>query len=139
MMIGTASALLTAPSTGFAMHRVVARDDWARVRSLRYEGLSSRGDIDASGPRAYSDSHDLALNSSTFLLVNHGRAIGSTRASSACAQRRRSLPASAMFQREMESALGPDAAVVEASLTVADPKATSDRRSVVLQTRRHEP
>ena len=37
-----------------------------------------------------------------------------------------------MFQREMESALGPDAAVVEASLTVADPKATSDRRSVVL-------
>jgi hypothetical protein len=132
MMIGTASAVLAAPWAGLAMHRVAGRDDWARVRALRYESLSSRGDIVPSAERIHSDSHDLTLSCSTFLLLKHGRAIGSTRASFSASQRRCSLPASATFQREMASAIAIDARVVEASLTVTDPHEARDRRTVLL-------
>lgn len=131
MMTGTASAMLAATPAGFAMQRVVSREDWARVRALRYEALSRRGDIAPSDEHAHSDAHDLALNSSTFVLLRNGQAIGSTRASVTSPQRRCSLPASETFEREMESALAPDAAVVEASLTVAAPDA-GDRRSIIL-------
>ena len=114
------------------MHHVTAREDWARVRALRYESLSSRGDIVACADRIHSDSHDLTLNSSTFLLLKHGRVIGSTRATFSAPQRRCSLPGSATFHREIASAVGADASVVEASLTVTDPQMAGDRRTVVL-------
>jgi hypothetical protein len=132
MMIGTASAILAAPCAGFAMHRVAGRDDWARVRALRYESLSSRGDIVPRPERIHSDSHDLAPNSSTFLLLRHGRVMGSTRATFSASQQRYNLPAYTTFARELASAIGADASAVEASLTVTDPHATGDRRSVVL-------
>jgi len=114
------------------MHHVTGRDDWARVRALRYESLSNRGDIVPCAERVHADSHDLALSSSTFLLLKHGRAIGSTRASFSASRRRRDLPASATFHREMAAAIGADASVVEASLTVTDPQVASDRRAVTL-------
>jgi len=114
------------------MHHVTGRDDWARVRALRYESLSNRGDIVPCAERVHADSHDLALSSSTFLLLKHGRAIGSTRASFSASRRRRDLPASATFHREMAAAIGADASVVEASLTVTDPQVTGDRRAVTL-------
>ena len=113
------------------MQRVVSREEWARVRELRYEALSNRGDIPPSDDHVHSDAHDLALNSTTFVLLRNGQAIGSTRASVTSPQRNCSLPASEIFQREIESAIGPYAAVVEASLTVAAPQA-GDRRSVIL-------
>ena len=114
-----------------AMQPVASRDEWARVRALRYEALSSRGDIPPSAERAHSDAHDLALNSATFVLLRNGQAIGSTRVSVSSATTRGSLPAAQAFQREMEMAFPPNAAVVEASLTVADPQA-GERRSIVL-------
>jgi len=114
------------------MHHVTGRDDWTRVRALRYESLSSRGDIVPCAERIHADSHDLALSSSTFLLLKYGRAIGSTRASFSASQQGCDLPASATFRREMASAIGADASVVEASLTVTDPQVASDRRAVTL-------
>jgi hypothetical protein len=131
MMIGTASAMLATTPAGFAMQRVVSREDWARVRALRYEAMSSRGDIPPSDEHTHSDAHDLALNCATFLLLRNGQAIGSTRASVTSPLRRCSLPASEIFHREVEAATSHDAAVVEASLTVAAPQA-GERRSIIL-------
>jgi hypothetical protein len=74
---------------------------------------------------------DLALDSSTFVLLKHGRPIGSTRASVRRPQRQAVLPASATFAREIESAIAADAVVVEASLSVTDPHA-GDRCSLAL-------
>jgi len=113
------------------MHRVTGRDDWARVRALRYESLSSRGDIAPCAERTHSDSHDLTADSATFLLLKHGRAIGSTRASLSSSPWG-CLPAAATFGGELASAIGPDASVVEASLTVTDPREARDRRTVLL-------
>ena len=114
------------------MHHVTGRDDWARVRALRYESLSSRSDIAPRAERIHADPHDVALNSSTFLLLKHGRPIGSTRATFSASQQRYSLPAYATFGHELASAIGADASAVEASLTVADPQVAGDRRTVVL-------
>src|SRR4051812_49736210 len=93
---------------GFAMHRVASRDDWSRVRALRHEALAARGDVAQEGERAYADAHDLALNTSTFLLTRNGRAIGSTRASVSSPHRRWALPAMDAFAREVETSVGPE-------------------------------
>ena len=116
--------------TGFAMHRVASRDDWSRVRALRYEALASRGDVAEGVERAYADPHDLALNTSTFLLTRNGRAIGSTRASVSTSSRRGALPAMDAFAGEVLSSIDLESTVVEASLTVIDPSTTMDPRTV---------
>lgn len=123
--------MLAFTPVGLAIQRVVGREEWARVCALRYEALSSRGDVAPAADGTYSDPHDLAVNCTTFALLKHGRPIGSTRASVTSPQRRCGLPASETFHGELESAIGADAVVVEASLTVADPQA-GDRRSIVL-------
>ena len=117
---------------GFAMHRVANRDDWMRTRALRYEALASRGDIVPAEERCHADSHDLALNSSTFLLARHGRAVGSTRSSVSAPNRRWTLPAMEVFNREIQASIGLEATVVEASLMVVDPATSVDRRLVLL-------
>jgi hypothetical protein len=113
------------------MHRVASRDDWSRVRMLRYEALAKRGDLAQDGERSYADPHDLALNTATFLLTRNGRAIGSTRASVSTPNRRWSLPAMDTFSRELQSAIGLECAVVEASLSVVDPATSVDPRLVL--------
>jgi len=113
------------------MHRVASRDDWSRVRALRYEALASRGDIAASEERAHCDPHDLALNSTTFLLTRSSRALGSTRSSVSSPSRRCSLPAMDVFEREMLASIGLESTVVEASLMVVDPATHADRRMVL--------
>src|SRR5205823_11428196 len=116
--------------TGFAMHRVASRDDWTRVRALRYEALAHRGDLAQEIEPSYADPHDLALNTSTFLLTRNGRAIGSTRASQSAPNRRGALPAMDAFAREVE-AIGLECTVVEASLSVVDPATSADPRMVL--------
>jgi hypothetical protein len=131
MTMSPASALFLETPTGFAMHRVASRDDWSRVRALRYESLASRGDVARDDERSYGDPHDLALNTSTFLLTRNGRAIGSTRASAIAPNRRWTLPAMDSFAREVQSSIGLECTVLEASLTVVDPATGTDPRIVL--------
>jgi hypothetical protein len=117
--------------TGFSMHRVVTREDWSRVRGLRYEALAARGDIASSEHHVHCDEHDLALNASTFLLTRNGRAIGSARASVSSPNRHWTVPAMQVFNRAIHAAIGLESTVVEASLMVVDPATTIDRRIVL--------
>ncbi|MBC8022667.1 MAG: hypothetical protein H7Y14_06085 [Burkholderiales bacterium] len=113
------------------MHRVATREDWARVRALRYEALASRGEIAESAERMHADAHDLALNSATFLLTRSGRAVGSTRSSVSSPLRRCDFPAMDVFGAEIQAAIGLECTVVEASLMVVDPATHTDRRMVL--------
>lgn len=113
------------------MHRVASREDWARVRALRYEALAGRGEIARAEERGHADAHDIGLNSSTFLLTRNGRAVGSTRSSVSAPNRRWTLPAMEVFNREIQSAIGLESKVVEASLMVVDPGTSVDRRIVL--------
>jgi hypothetical protein len=130
MMVGTAARTLQA-IPGSSMHRVVNREDWARVRALRNDAAPDQGTM-GSSRGSHADAHDFASNASTFLLLSHGRAIGSTRTSVGAASRRSSLPAAGTFPREMRECFGPLETLVEASLTVADPAAGLDRRAIRL-------
>ena len=114
------------------MHRVASREDWMRVRALRYEALASRGDIAPGEERCHGDAHDIGLNSCTFLLTRNGRAVGSTRSSVSAPNRRWALPSMEVFNREIQSAIGLESKVVEASLTVVDPATSLERRMVLL-------
>ena len=125
----TASMPLMQP--GFEMRRVTSREDWHRVRSLRYEALRSRDEIDDNPERAHADAHDIALNTMTFLLSRNGRPQGSTRSSVSSAKRRWALPAMEAFGREIEAAVGLDSTIVEASLMVVDPATTADPKTVL--------
>jgi hypothetical protein len=116
---------------GFEMKRVANRDDWSRVRNLRFESLRSREEIPENPERAYADSHDAALNTTAFLLTRHGRPVGSTRSSVSSAQRRWALPAMETFAREIESSIGLESTIVEASLMAVDPATTADPKAVL--------
>src|SRR4029077_401353 len=67
----------------------------------------------------------------TFLLRRNGRAAGATRSSVSSASRRWPLPALEPFGREIESAIGWDATILEASLTVVDPDLSCDPRTAL--------
>ena len=131
MTISPAAALFMDTPTGFAMHRVTTRDDWSRVRALRYDALASHGDVARTAERSFGDPHDLALNTSTFLLTRNGRAVGSTRASAISPSRRWTLPAMDSFAREVQASIGLECTIVEASLTVVDPATGADPRLVL--------
>ena len=122
--------MFTETPAGFAMHRVVTREDWSRVRALRNEMLESS--ISGADERVQADPHDLALNGSTFLLTRNARAVATTRSSVSTPHRRWTLPAMDIYTREIRSALGLDATVVEASLTATDPETSTDTRVVLL-------
>jgi hypothetical protein len=118
------ASLASAP--GLAMRRISTREDWESVRTLRFDALRARGEIPGDAEGSHGDGHDAALNAATFLLERNGRPVGSTRSSVSSASRRWPLPAMEVFAREIESTLGPDATVVEASLTVVDPASALD-------------
>jgi hypothetical protein len=117
-------SLASAP--GFAMRRISTREDWETVRALRFDALRARGEIPGDGEHSHGDGHDAALNAATFVLARNDRPVGSTRSSVSSASRRWPLPSMEVFAREIDSALGPDATVVEASLTVVDPASAVD-------------
>jgi hypothetical protein len=129
MIVGTAARTLQA-IPGSSMHRVVNREDWARVRALRNDAVPEHAAM-ASSRGSHADAHDFASNACTFLLLSHGRAIGSTRTSVSAAARRASLPAAATFHREMQC-FGSQETLVEASLTVVDPAARLERRAILV-------
>ena len=64
----------------------------------------------ATSPRtrrnAYGDEHDLALHAMTFLLRRNGQPAATTRTMLSATNRRWPVPAAAVFQREIEEALG---------------------------------
>jgi hypothetical protein len=118
-------------TTGLEMHRASSRDDWSRVRALRYDALRARDDIPESATHAFGDAHDDALHTTTFLLSRQGRPLGTTRLSVCTASRRWELPASAAFGHEIETAIGLDSTIVEASLTAVRPDTTQDPKDVL--------
>ena len=133
-----ATALLGCPSPadnplarGFEMRRVSTREEWSHARSLRYEALRPRGEIEASDEGAYGDTHDAALNSVTFLLSRNARTLGSTRSSVSSANRRWMLPATQAFEREIQASIGLDSTIVEASLTVVHPASPMDPKTAL--------
>src|SRR5260221_5861329 len=105
---------------GFEMRRVATREDWSDVRSLRFDALRERCEIDENPDAAYGDDYDTALNSATFVLLRNARAVATTRSSVSSAKRRWALPAGDAYAAEI-AALGADATIVEASLMVVDP------------------
>lgn len=113
------------------MRRVSSREDWNRVREIRYEALRVRGEIPEAPDRAHGDGHDAALNSMTFGLLRDGRMIATTRSSVSSASRRWPLPAHDAFSREIGASLGADSTIVEASLMGVDPAATADPKTAL--------
>jgi hypothetical protein len=115
---------------GFEMRRVATREDWGDVRSLRFDALRERAEIDANEEAAYGDDYDAALNSTTFLLLRNARPIAATRSSVSSARRRWPLPAGDAYASEI-AALGSDATVVEASLMVVDPASQMEPKTAL--------
>jgi hypothetical protein len=113
------------------MWRVSEREEWARVRSIRYEALRARGEIAETPERAYRDGHDATLNSMTFGLLYDGHMIGTTRSSVSSAACRWPLPAHEAFSHAIDFDLGADSTVVEASLMLVHPSATTDPRTAL--------
>lgn len=130
-LLDAASASSLPATRGFEMRRVTTREDWARVRSIRYEALRARGEIGDDPERAYADSHDIALNTITFILSRNGRPLGSTRSSVSSAARRWALPAMEAFSHEIEASLGLESTIVEASLMTVDPASAADPKTAL--------
>lgn len=114
------------------LHRARDRAEWERVRALRYEVLHARGDIPENPERSHADAHDAALNAVTLVLAHRGEVLACTRSSVRSAQRRWPLPCEEAFAREIDEALGPDETIVEASLTVTDPRAPVEPRVALI-------
>ena len=112
------------------MRRAATTADWSEVRALRHEALHARGDIAAGGDGEFGDIFDHAFNSQTFVLWSGAKAIGTTRTSASSAHRRWPLPVDEPFGAEI-AALGAEATLVEASLTVADPSSAMDWKNVL--------
>lgn len=130
-LLDAAATSSPVPQGGFEMRRVSTREDWARVRALRYEALRSREEIADNPDRAHADPHDIALNTTTFLLARNGRPVGSTRSSVSSAARRWSLPAMEAFEHEIKTSIGLDSTIVEASLMVVDPATSADPKTAL--------
>lgn len=111
---------------GFELRRAASREDWARVGALRYAALRAHGEIADDSKRAFDDGLDTLPGSATFVLARNHRDVGSTRSSVRSARRPAALPSTRAFGAEIQAALGADATIVEASLTVTDPAACVD-------------
>ncbi len=116
---------------GLEMRRVSTSGDWHDVRSIRYQALAARDDIEAGDDAAFGDDHDGAFNAVTTLLLRNGKPVGSTRSSASSASRRWELPSADVFQEEIEASIGFDATIVEMSLTVVDPRCGIDPKSAL--------
>jgi len=131
-MITIGAQGLTHPHPGLSMHCVATRDDWGRVRLLRYANLLEQGDIEANAERSYHDGHDRGSEGATFLLTRDRRPMGTVRASLDSPLRRGTLPSMDAFGREIRATIGLDRTTVEASLFASDPASHLDRRVTLL-------
>jgi hypothetical protein len=126
-----ASAALASSASTFEMHRVATGPDWDHVQAIRYRSLLERGDIPENASLRYGDEHDLALHAMTFLLRRNGRPTGTTRTMLSATDRRWPVPAAAVFQREIENAMGREATFVEMGLTAVGPAPSDDPRTAL--------
>lgn len=126
-----ATATLAASITHFQLSRVASGADWDHVLGLRYRALLQRGDIAENATQRYGDEHDLALHAMTFLLRRNGHPAGTTRTMLSANHRRWPVPATAVFQREIDEALGPDATFIEMGLTAVGPAPQDDPRTAL--------
>lgn len=123
------SALYDAPpanaslavAAGFALRRASTHEDWMQVRALRSAALHGRGETAERVGRSHGDDYDAAPDAHTYLLWRNARAVGSTRSNAGGA-----VPAWEVFAPAIEAALGTGATIVEASLTVVDPRSPTD-------------
>jgi hypothetical protein len=129
--LGNSPSSDAALTRSFEMRRVATRAEWSQARSIRYDALRHRGEIDASGEGAYGDKHDAALNSVTFLLSRNAQPLGSTRSSVSSANRRWLLPASEAFEHEIQASIGLESTIVEASLMVLHPDSGLDPKGAL--------
>ncbi|HUL97054.1 MAG TPA: hypothetical protein VLT89_13645 [Usitatibacter sp.] len=120
----------TQPSRGLQLRRAASRYDWSDVRALRFAALAERGDLGPQARGEYGDEYDSALNSCVFVLAGGGEPLGSTRTSVSSPERRWALPAADAFAGPV-AALGDEATLVEASLTVIDPRAPMDAKAAL--------
>ncbi len=111
---------------GFTLRPASTREDWLVVHALRLAALLGHGDLGAHSGAGYADAHDTAANAVTYLLARDGRPVASTRSSARSASRPWLLPAMQTFDAPMRAAIGADATVIEASLTVIEPSARVD-------------
>ena len=115
------------------IRRVRLPREWDAVRALRFDGLVGRGEI-APGPvRTFADAFDDAPGTITYLLSCDDVPIGTTRSSVTSPAARAALPSARVFGREIGGAFGPDAIVVEASLTFVDPRAARDPQDALMR------
>ena len=124
-----AVASLSPSRPTYAMHRAASPEDWESVRALRYAALAHHEDLPRDAGPAYGDAYDHRAGTTTFLLARDGVPHASTRTTVAPAGEPATLPAAAIFPREVERLAG-NARVVEASLTVVDP-AVSDMPAAI--------
>jgi len=130
-ILGNAQPSDSALARNFEMRRVATRAEWSQARSIRYDALRHRGEIDACDEGAYGDKHDAALNSVTFLLSRNAAPLGSTRSSVSSANRRWLLPASEAFEHAIQSSIGLESTIVEASLMVVHPDSGLDPKGAL--------
>lgn len=138
MTPGDRPAFSLPPASGlqaqaYRLRRVESARDWEEVAALRHAGLASRGEILPSARSPVPDEIDSAPNTITFLLAAEGRALGTTRSSVTSPARRAPLPAQRVFSREIVAAFGPDATIVEASLTFVDVVLAHDPRDALFR------
>lgn len=98
---------------------VASREEWSAVRALRFAALSRGGDLPACPVASYGDAYDAAPGSTTYLLSEGDRAVGSTRCTHSRGAGGARLPAFEAFRGELDAAIAA-APVVEASLTLVD-------------------
>ena len=113
------------------MNRVASGADWDQVLALRYRALLQRGDIGEHPSERFGEEHDVALHAMTFLLRRNGQPAGTTRTMLSATNRRWPVPATTVFQREIEAALGRDATFIEIGLTAVGPAPHDDPRTAL--------
>lgn len=118
-------------SSTFTLSRVTSRADWDSVGALRYDALLRRGDIAENPTQRHGDRHDFDLHAMTFLLRRNGLPTGTTRTLVSAPQRRWPTPATEVFAREIETALGRDATFVEMGLTSVPAASQDDPRTAL--------
>lgn len=119
----------TQPSRALRLRRAASRYDWSDVRALRFAALAERGDLAPGVEGEFGDEYDSALNTCVFVLSGNGQPIGSTRTCVSSPERRWPVPAVDAYPAAV-AALGSEATLVEASLTVIDPRTAMDGKAV---------
>ena len=127
-----ATASLAASITNFQLGRVASAADWDDVlRAFATARSCSAATSRKTRRNAYGDGHDLALHAMTFLLRRNGHPAGTTRTMLSASHRRWPVPATAVFQREIDAALGADATFIEMNLTAVGPAPQDDPRTAL--------